>query len=131
MTYSLGVSLLLAVIGVVLWIEGGPHPRTWAAWLLLAGYSARQLPRLAPAMIPPRWSPRSGRTSRAARCRRIPARGPGAAGKWRCASGASASSTSSTSAGRRVNQDNDRLRAERDELLAAFRHVADVIEQLQ
>ena len=40
--------------------------------------------------------------------------------------GASASSTSSTSAGRRVNQDNDRLRAERDELLAAFRHVADV-----
>jgi hypothetical protein len=35
MTFSLGVSLLLAVIGVVLWIEGGPHPRTWGAWLLL------------------------------------------------------------------------------------------------
>ncbi len=35
MTVSLGVSLLLAGIGVVLWIEGGPHPRTGAAWLLL------------------------------------------------------------------------------------------------
>jgi hypothetical protein len=35
MTVWLGVSLLLAVIGVVLWIEGGPHPRTGAAWLLL------------------------------------------------------------------------------------------------
>jgi len=23
------------VIGIVLWIEVGPHPRTWAAWLLL------------------------------------------------------------------------------------------------
>jgi putative heme degradation protein len=31
----------------------------------------------------------------------------------------------------RVNQDNDRLRAERDELLAAFRRMADVIEQLR
>jgi hypothetical protein len=36
MTYSLVVSLLLEVIGIVLWIEGGPHPRTRAAWLLLA-----------------------------------------------------------------------------------------------
>ncbi len=35
MTYCLVVSLLLEVIGIVLWIEGGPHPRTWAAWLLL------------------------------------------------------------------------------------------------
>ena len=35
MTLSLVVSLLLAVIGLVLWIEGGPHPRTWDAWLLL------------------------------------------------------------------------------------------------
>jgi hypothetical protein len=35
MTVSLGVSFLLALIGVVLWIEGGPHPRTWPAWLLL------------------------------------------------------------------------------------------------
>jgi hypothetical protein len=35
MTVSLVVSLLLALIGVVMWIEGGPHPRTWAAWLLL------------------------------------------------------------------------------------------------
>jgi len=35
MTYSLVASLLLAVIGLVLWIEGGPHPRTWAGWLLL------------------------------------------------------------------------------------------------
>jgi len=35
MTYSVVLSLLLALIGVVLWIEGGPHPRTWAAWLLL------------------------------------------------------------------------------------------------
>ena len=35
MTVWLGVSLLLAVIGVVPWIEGGPHPRTGAAWLLL------------------------------------------------------------------------------------------------
>jgi predicted nuclease with TOPRIM domain len=31
----------------------------------------------------------------------------------------------------RVNQNNDRLRAERDELLAAFRRVADVVEQLR
>ena len=30
-----------------------------------------------------------------------------------------------------VNQDNDRLRDERDELLAAFRRVADVVEQLR
>ncbi len=35
MTYSLVASLLFEVIGIVLWIEGGPHPRTWAAWLLL------------------------------------------------------------------------------------------------
>jgi hypothetical protein len=35
MTYSLLVSLLLVLIGVVLWIEGGPHPRTRAACLLL------------------------------------------------------------------------------------------------
>ncbi len=35
MTASLGVSLLLAVVGLVLWIEGGPHPRTRGAWLLL------------------------------------------------------------------------------------------------
>ena len=34
-TYSLVLSLLLALIGVVMWIEGGPHPRTCAAWLLL------------------------------------------------------------------------------------------------
>ena len=35
MTVSLVVSLLLALIGVVMWIEGGPHPRTRGAWLLL------------------------------------------------------------------------------------------------
>ena len=29
------LSLVLAVVGVVLWIEGGPHPRTRMAWLLL------------------------------------------------------------------------------------------------
>ena len=86
----------------------------------------RSATRRVPVLPSAPWLLRSGWTSRGARCRRIPARGPGAAGKWRCASGASASSTSSTSAGRRVNQDNDRLRAERDELLAAFRHVADV-----
>ncbi len=34
-TYSLMLSVVLAVVGVVLWIEGGPHPRTGAAWLLL------------------------------------------------------------------------------------------------
>jgi hypothetical protein len=34
MTVSLAVSLLFAVIGLVLWIEGGPQ-RTWGAWLLL------------------------------------------------------------------------------------------------
>ena len=27
--------LLFALLGVVVWIEGGPHPRTWGAWLLL------------------------------------------------------------------------------------------------
>ena len=31
----------------------------------------------------------------------------------------------------RVNQDNDRLRAERDELLAAFRRMADLMEQVR
>jgi hypothetical protein len=35
MTYSVVLSLLFALIGVVMWIEGGPHPRTWVAWLLL------------------------------------------------------------------------------------------------
>ena len=35
MTYSIVGSLLLGLIGVVLWIEGGPHPRTRSAWLLL------------------------------------------------------------------------------------------------
>jgi hypothetical protein len=34
-TYSLMLSLVMAVAGVVMWIEGGPHPRTRAAWLLL------------------------------------------------------------------------------------------------
>lgn len=33
--YSLLLSLVLAAVGVVVWSEGGPHPRTWAAWLLL------------------------------------------------------------------------------------------------
>ena len=33
--YGLLLSLVLAAVGVVVWIEGGPHPRTWAAWLLL------------------------------------------------------------------------------------------------
>jgi len=28
MTFSLVAALLLALIGVVLWLEGGPHPRT-------------------------------------------------------------------------------------------------------
>jgi hypothetical protein len=35
MTYSLVLSLLPALIGVVMWIEGEPRLRTWAAWLLL------------------------------------------------------------------------------------------------
>jgi hypothetical protein len=35
MTYTLVLSLLLAGIGSVLWIEGGPHPRTRGAWVLL------------------------------------------------------------------------------------------------
>jgi hypothetical protein len=33
--YSVLLSLVLAVIGIVVWIEGGPHPRTWGAWVLL------------------------------------------------------------------------------------------------
>ena len=33
--YSAMLSLVFAIVGVVLWIEGGPHPRTRAAWLLL------------------------------------------------------------------------------------------------
>jgi hypothetical protein len=33
--YNVVASLVLAVVGVVLWIEGGPHPRTWGAWTLL------------------------------------------------------------------------------------------------
>ena len=35
MTYSVVLSLVMTVVGVVLWIEGGPTPRTWVAWLLL------------------------------------------------------------------------------------------------
>jgi hypothetical protein len=35
MTFGFVVALLVALVGVVLWIEGGPHPRTWGAWLLL------------------------------------------------------------------------------------------------
>lgn len=35
MTLSLVAALLLSLIGVVLWLEGGPHPRTWGAWWLL------------------------------------------------------------------------------------------------
>jgi hypothetical protein len=34
-TYSLMLSVVMAAVGVVMWIEGGPHPRTRAAWLLL------------------------------------------------------------------------------------------------
>lgn len=29
------LSLLVALLGVVLWLEGGPHPRTRGAWWLL------------------------------------------------------------------------------------------------
>lgn len=36
MTPCLGLSLLLAAVGLVLLIGGGPHPRTRGAWLLLA-----------------------------------------------------------------------------------------------
>jgi hypothetical protein len=35
MTINLGVSLILAAVGVGLWTAGWPHPRTRAAWLLL------------------------------------------------------------------------------------------------
>ena len=35
MKYSAVLSLVFAVLGVVLWIEGGLHPRTRMAWLLL------------------------------------------------------------------------------------------------
>jgi len=31
----------------------------------------------------------------------------------------------------RINQDNDRLRAERDELLEGFRRMADLVEQIR
>jgi hypothetical protein len=31
---SVVLSLILGALGVVLWIEGGPHPRTTGAWLL-------------------------------------------------------------------------------------------------
>ena len=37
MTFAVGVSSLFALVGLVLWLEGGPHPRTRAAWLLLVG----------------------------------------------------------------------------------------------
>jgi hypothetical protein len=35
MILSVVLSLILGAIGVVLWVEGGPTPRTWAAWLVL------------------------------------------------------------------------------------------------
>lgn len=35
MRSALEVSLLFALIGVVFWIGGGPHPRTRREWLLL------------------------------------------------------------------------------------------------
>ncbi len=35
MTLSVVLSLFLAAIGLALWIEGGPQPRTWGAWRLL------------------------------------------------------------------------------------------------
>ena len=35
MSSALEVSVLFAVVGVVFWIGGGPHPRTRRAWLLL------------------------------------------------------------------------------------------------
>jgi hypothetical protein len=35
MPFSVVVSLILAGIGGTIWLEGGPHPRTRGAWLLL------------------------------------------------------------------------------------------------
>jgi len=35
MTFAVALSCALEVIGLVVWIEGGPHPRTREAWLLL------------------------------------------------------------------------------------------------
>lgn len=35
MMYSFIVSVIMMVVGIVLWIEGGPHPRTRGAWVLL------------------------------------------------------------------------------------------------
>ena len=32
-------SVVVPLLAVVLWIEGGPHPRTSGAWLLLGGDS--------------------------------------------------------------------------------------------
>ena len=32
---SVVLSLILGTIGTVLWLEGGPQPRTWEAWFLL------------------------------------------------------------------------------------------------
>ena len=35
MTFAVALSCVLEAIGLVVWLEGGPHPRTRAAWLLL------------------------------------------------------------------------------------------------
>jgi hypothetical protein len=35
MMLSVVLSLILGTIGTVLWLEGGPQPRTWEAWFLL------------------------------------------------------------------------------------------------
>jgi len=35
MMLSVALSLVLGAIGIVIWLEGGPHPRTWHAWFLL------------------------------------------------------------------------------------------------
>jgi hypothetical protein len=31
------MSCIFAVIGLVIWFEGGLHARTWASWLMLVG----------------------------------------------------------------------------------------------
>src|SRR5260370_30792163 len=73
-TYSVVLSLVLTVVGVVLWIEGGPTPRTWTAWLLLVAILiVSALPTLLCWLVLPRQCRLGGHVLSNVSCRVSPA----------------------------------------------------------